>query len=437
MTPVQIFTYALCYVIEGISAWFYFEHLFPRKHPGTYIAVFTTVVYTILFLLFLIGELLINSVLFCLGNVLILYVGYQCGKTAKIVHSAFMTVVMILTELVGALLIGLLIPYETLEAIHHAPGSVLAYGSSSKILYFLVLILFARLYRPRGNKKEESYGALLVSVMPVTSIIVSVIIVYFGYKVESSLWVNTLITVGTVALLASNFLVLAINNQLQKLAEERTELQLSMQKEKADADYYQMVQQQYDNQRVLIHDLKNYMGVLQSLAREGKTEDLQRYISTVEAMPELQKRVRWCDNAILNAMLLYYSERCEQRGVSFHCDIRKDSIFFDAISITALFGNLLSNALEAASKAEERSIEVSVMKSQGESVIITVVNSCDEAPPVNENGELKSRKRNKDGHGLGLKSIQRVVNQYNGISKMYYDAAEKQFHSVLRFPIPE
>lgn len=434
MTLHQALCYALCYVIEGITAWFYFEQLFTRKKSGSYIAVFTGIVYFVLFLLFLFGEFLLNSVLFCLGNILILWLCYRCGKTAMVVHSAFMTVLMILTELAATVLLSYVLPMENMWLVRELPGAILAYGSVSKILYFLVLLLFARVYRPRGTRKEETYSVLLLSALPLSSIVVSVVIIYFSYTVEITPWVNFLMALSTVTLLAANFLVLAVNKQLQQLAEERTELQLSAQKEQADAEYYRMVQQQYDSQRLLIHDQKNYLAVLKKLVQEEKYPELLAYISDIESMPEFRKKVRWCDNAILNAMLLWYSEQCEQQGVDFHCDIRKDCIIFDSAAITALFGNLLSNALETAAQAENAGIEVSVSRSHGNSIVVSVVNSCHEAPPVDENGELKSRKLNKANHGLGLKSIRRVVQQYNGISKMYYDASERKFHSVFHFP---
>ena len=436
MSLGQILCYALCYIVEGAAAWFYFEHLFARKKSGRFIAVFISGVYFVLFALFLFGEFLLNSVLFCLGNILILCRSYRCGKTAMVVHSAFMTVLMILTELAATVLLSYVLPMENMWLVRELPGAILAYGSVSKILYFLVLLLFARVYRPRGTRKEETYSVLLLSALPLSSIVVSVVIIYFSYTVEITPWVNFLMALSTVTLLAANFLVLAINKQLQKLAEERTELQLSMQKEQADAEYYRMVQQQYDSQRLLIHDLKNYLAVLKNLANEGKHADLLEYISGVETMPELRRVVRFCDNSILNAMLLWYSQRCEEQRIDFRCDIRKGCIIFDSAAITAFFGNLLSNAVEAAAQIEGGSIELSATKSHGDSVVVSVVNSCAEAPMVDDSGELISRK-GKDGHGLGMKSIERVVKKYNGLSKMYYDAGERKFHSIFHFPVTE
>ena len=74
MTLSNILCFALCYLIEGVAAWFYFEQLFARKKHGSFAVAFTAVVYIVLFVLFLFGEFLLNSVLFCLGNILILYI---------------------------------------------------------------------------------------------------------------------------------------------------------------------------------------------------------------------------------------------------------------------------------------------------------------------------------------------------------------------------
>ena len=62
-------------------------------------------------------------------------------------------------------------------------------------------------------------------------------------------------------------------------------------------------------------------------------------------------------------------------------------------------------------------------------------NSCDTAPQANRHGIFISTKKTGKNHGLGISSIERTVEKYNGMSKMYYDADKKRFHCIINVPV--
>lgn len=265
--------------------------------------------------------------------------------------------------------------------------------------------------------------------------VISIMIMYVGVTVPLTGCTEALMMVSAFLLLFVNIVVLAVNDQIQKIYDDRTALQLRLQKEEADVNYYHMLQVQYDNQRVLIHDIKDQFRVIEGLARENKNEELIDYLYRFEAKPELSNQIRLCDNSVLNAILVWYADQCRQNGIAYHFDVRADCVsFLDPNSITALFGNLLSNAFEAACLSAGRSIELSVAKNPVGGVTLSIVNSCDSEPPKDRNGSLKTTKKDTEHHGLGLKSVNKVIQQYGGFSTLYYDAAEKTFHCIIHFP---
>lgn len=121
--------------------------------------------------------------------------------------------------------------------------------------------------------------------------------------------------------------------------------------------------------------------------------------------------------------------------MAFQCDIRENvSAFMNASSVTTLYGNLLPNALESAIASDEKQIELSATwNAEHTVVIISVVNSCATAPTPDGSGSFRTSKENKHLHGVGLRSIERVVKKYHGNATMYYDSATKQFHHVIQF----
>ena len=113
-------------------------------------------------------------------------------------------------------------------------------------------------------------------------------------------------------------------------------------------------------------------------------------------------------------------------------DIRQHSVdFISAYDITAIFDNLLTNAEEAAKNTSEKYIKLSATQQGETGVLITVINSCDSAPDMDEDGNIKTKKKDKEHHGVGLKSVKQAVQRYHGVSRMYYSNEENRFHSVI------
>ena len=102
--------------------------------------------------------------------------------------------------------------------------------------------------------------------------------------------------------------------------------------------------------------------------------------------------------------------------------------------ICGLLGNLLDNSLEANLQvAEGRFLKVDC-REQEDCFYIWVRNAT--AGSVREqDGSLQSRKldkRNRVGHGLGLRSVERIVHGCGG--EMTVDSKESCFTVVVRLP---
>lgn len=213
-------------------------------------------------------------------------------------------------------------------------------------------------------------------------------------------------------------------------------LQLSIQKEEADAAYYDAIREQMENQKVLIHDIKNHLQILDGLAKSSDCTQVSSYIAKLDATWSPVKSARLCNDSVLNLVLLHYADECKKRKIEFVCDIRENaSSFMDAPSITNLYGNLLSNAMESAEQSREKVVEISVVHNfQQENIVVSVINSCDIAPIPGKNGLFQTRKADTEFHGIGLKGIHRVVHKYHGENTMYYDGENSRFHHIIRFP---
>ena len=73
-----------------------------------------------------------------------------------------------------------------------------------------------------------------------------------------------------------------------------------------------------------------------------------------------------------------------------------------------------------------------VAKNQLQDILI-ISNSCDEAPKQ-KSGKLLTSKPDNQFHGIGSKSIMRVVKKYNGIYDWEYGDENKIFETTIIFP---
>ena len=104
--------------------------------------------------------------------------------------------------------------------------------------------------------------------------------------------------------------------------------------------------------------------------------------------------------------------------------------------MTALlyFAIFCDNAYEAACKTDDGHITLKICSDTSDklTIMVNVVNSCN-GNPFDSHGKLKTSKKDTISHGYGLKSIERVVNKYNGFIDMYYDENDSTFHTLISF----
>lgn len=426
--------FAVVFAVEAMIAWLYLEYVLSRRKPLHYLICAFVIGYAVLFAFSLLDNTTINAITFCGINYILIKQNYQCSIKTAILHSTFLCFAMVGAELLVVLIIGLF--GYAFSAYTYNFHIMLVLAVLGKLLYLVFSMIGSRIFAPHKYRNEEPRLMVLFCVLPFLSALIAITIAYFGMAdgIAGDNGIMTILIV--VTLLIVNLIFLFLYNSLQKANEEYLALQLSMQKEQADIAYYSALQEQFENQRILIHDIKKHLGIIDAMAKQNGSDEIEAYISELGETFALSNQARLCTDPILNLLLLRFQDDCKVRDIQFHCDIRENSsAFLDASSTTTLYSNLLSNALEAAEASSAKQIELSVIRKPAQSVIvISAVNSCDCAPMPDGDGGFYTRKADRLLHGVGLRSIRRIVVKYHGVATMYYDSENKQFHHVIQFP---
>lgn len=427
--------YAVVFAVEAAIAWFYYGNIYPIKRFQPAFGMSFVFGYLLLFLLSANGKPALNILTFFCVNLTLLMFNYKCSAKAGILQAAFLT----FSNGVSEVLINLILTFFHFDynAYTYNFTVMLALGIASKLLYLVIIFLAAHIFKPQSANQNESNLTTLLGVMPAVSGFIVVTVTYIGLTSELNPVTEIMVTISMLALLIVNLAVLILYGRIQVIAAENAALSISKAQDEANVDYYILLRDQYDSQQIMIHDIRKHLGSIRDMLEIGNAVEAEHYIETLESMPSLERKVKLCDDPLLNVILSRYISWAQDIGVAFHCDIKSsDFSFMDATSITALFSNLLSNAVESAQKSEEKKVELSIVKNtEEEYIMISLENSCDIAPETDTTGNFKTTKVNQRIHGYGLKSINRVIQKYDGISLPRYDSSSKTFCYTIRFPI--
>lgn len=341
-----------------------------------------------------------------------------------------LTVFMSLSEL----LVFWIISYFTPEFVTTEGTGLVLFTVFSKTLFFATIYLLSHLFQSfRSNSDCPDRSGILLMLIPLFSIFVILTFFFIGEKFTFIAPLNIMVTVSSILLLFINLLIFGINQYTQKKNEDFTEMQLLLQKESDSVEYYEMLLSQTENQNILIHDLKKHLQSIELLNEKHDSEKIRAYIHQLLDSSDLKETSRICDNEILNAILCRYQRQCNEKRIHFISDIRSGVLQdMQHYNLTALFCNLLDNAIEAAEMVPDSYIELTVQKKeQLPFIVIVVINSCRCAPTYDSNHLPISHKSNHSKHGYGMKSIKKVVKQFHGDIQMYYDDLSATFHTII------
>lgn len=420
-------------IADAAITWLYFEYLFRRKEPVSSVIIYFLIGSIISMGLRWFGVHMLTPLVFFILALFVLWQCYHCAVKTALLQAAFLTFVMTIADELVAL--GLSLSSPGFDRYHSALSPSISMAVLSRLLYLVLSQIGARYFKPHKQIRQEPQLMVLFCSLPILSAAISVTVFLLGADKDLSQSAQIIIAITESALLIANFIFFVLYNHLQRANAEYLELQLSIQKDEADASYYQVLQQQSENQRILIHDIKDHLRILDSMAMEGKTDEIMAYIAQLDVSLTPKKQVRLCRDPILNTVLLHAKEECERKYIKFYCDVRDDcTTFMEATCITAFYGNLLSNAVEGANASSERMIELAVRRMPGQGILVCIINSCDVSPICDKGGRFRSRKRGAAIHGVGLKSIERIVEKHHGIQTMYYEDDKQRFHHIVQFP---
>lgn len=195
---------------------------------------------------------------------------------------------------------------------------------------------------------------------------------------------------------------------------EQTQAILNLQVEQAVREI-EALRESQEKTSAYRHDMRHHMQYLSSCIENGRLDQAKGYIQEVASRIEADKVTVFCENEAANLIFSAFARRAGDAGIPFLVSAAIPALIHVAESdLCVLLSNALENALHACQKQREKGlpavIEVSVYE-QNATLFLQIINSCDADVAFSREVPVTD----VPGHGIGVRSICAIVEQYEGI----------------------
>lgn len=287
-----------------------------------------------------------------------------------------------------------------------------------------------RRHFPRDVRFEASVGELIsAGAIAAATFALSNLSFVDAETAFSGRWGPEIFYIRTLVDLAG-YIALYVQLEVRRSLDARREAESMSRLLASQHDQYEISRRAIDEVNRKYHDMKHHLDAIRAepdpTLRQQFLDDLEQSIT------DYGTQVR-SGHPVLDAVLTAKHMQAREKGIDL--TVVADGALLTSLrplDITAIVGNALDNAIEAAEKlppGEHRNITLTVF-SQEDFVLLRVENPFD-GTLQRRGGALVSRKPDK-GHGYGLRNIAATAESYGG--SMTVDSADGWFTLSVLLP---
>lgn len=165
------------------------------------------------------------------------------------------------------------------------------------------------------------------------------------------------------------------------------------------------------------HGMRNHLLSILAYAEKGEREKLIQFVTDIIEDGRLRPSEEInTGNIVTDSLVGYWKKKAEDAGIEFLTDLSIPmEMPFRGADISLIMGNLLENAVEGAGRAEGRKYIRLKMKYDKNNLLITIENSYRGKLAKGKGEELRTTKMDTSNHGIGLPSVRRAADKYQGV----------------------
>lgn len=295
-------------------------------------------------------------------------------------------------------------------------GFIPFYSSQWIFILFFLLTLFICISIIIPELSEHNTLKKLINILII--LFLSFILETFIYDFKSYIFDINFLSLGILLIELYIFISILKNiSELKKIKDANNLLKLQLDYQ---LKYYNTLKEKSSDLKSYKHDMINHLSTVYNLLNNNNIDESEIYISKmINTFSKKNKSIIDTGNPVLDSILTEKIEIANKKNIKI-----KNSIFInsnlkiDLLDFCIIFSNLLDNAIEAASKCQNKYIEINLL-SKNNMLICKIANSIDENIKINK--DFKTTKKDNSSHGIGLKNIKNAIHNYNGELSINYD----------------
>lgn len=216
-----------------------------------------------------------------------------------------------------------------------------------------------------------------------------------------------------------NIFVFYLYDSLMKTYHEKMEKELLQQQNNIYGKQFKLINRSQEDMKMLRHDIKNHINTLHAMIEKNDNEGALNYLKGIYDYVNYTNEYAKSGNIDVDSILNYKINEAQKNGIKINLNlnipVRLNIHTFD---LSVVLGNLLDNAIEATLKQNDiRVINVSIEYERN--IIYINISNKYNGKLSYDNGKLKTTHKDTENHGLGLSSVRKSINKYNGVLDIY------------------
>lgn len=209
----------------------------------------------------------------------------------------------------------------------------------------------------------------------------------------------------------------------------KTELELLNEIDKQRAGNYRVLEGSEKELRILKHDIAKQLAVISEQLNSQSRKEICVHVNELQEKFDKVGDYIYTSNETLDTILNLGCRRAKLNNVKYKCFVGiEGEISLKKSDLTSLLTNLIDNAIEASLKVKDPFITINILQYSND-LKIEIRNS---SILVSNLKDTLTTKHDKVNHGYGLKSINKVLDIYNGTRNDTYNNGVLETQIVLR-----
>lgn len=349
------------------------------------------------------------------ANIILIFLitfNYEASLSKHILGTLYILMFCIIPEVIVTACTGYF-QYSIFEAGNYRDSFGLVL---TRLITYVEALLLSNFKAVRQNFKISKMVWIASVLIPVSTIVLFLILLGSGQLSQVQL---------IVAVIVVYFLNITTFYLYDSLASSYKRLSDTAVMQKEKELYYRqcvMMRDSTEELRTFRHDINNQLIAISGLLDTGKYEEAGQILTELTGKTNTLVLHSTTGNVPVDSVLNYKLQHAirEKIAVESEVTVPKD-LEMDVSDCITILGNLLDNAIAAVILLPEtgRFLHLKVVYDRGRLIIRCENPYCNKI--IYQNGRIISTKHDKAEHGIGLRSVERLVDKYNGCMNIQHE----------------